>query len=792
MNTLQETLAQLPNPFATQAVSPAEEAAELVDVASMAAPARQALSEGSARARAGRSQVVVLVGEAGAGKSHLLSWLRQKQRRSDDTAATHEPPLFLPVPALPDLAMPFRHALRVLVGALCKRDAAAGATGIEASELGRPLDRLLWDTLLAQCCDLLDAARVGGYQGPAALLKLLGPLCTEGGQRRRLADFAERAQKSWAQVEPGLRQYLLALPTEMSIDSASRAVLVQFPYADRRGLCTAWLAGEELSAKDRERLGAKQVINNEAAAKYVLCSLARMLSARPGGPLTLCYDQAEEVASQLGQPGLLAMAEVIASLQAQGGGLLQVLSCRPATWTRLQEKPVRAAPGTPPPLKSVDATVNLDKPTPADVRALVLSRLQAAFRGGPERPGALYPLADRDVEPAAWPGEVGTARAALAHFAQRFESRRAELVPGAGGAAGAAAAGGAKAAAKNAASAPGTGVPKRDAPSIPNSAAVTRKVAPSTLPAKPAKAETPIIVPVTDKAAKKDAPAPATAPAPEAKKPAPAAAKPAAKPAPEPDRNAPEPLPPSAQSPSIQWMAWASDNNPLADALAQARAELGGSSKPSAAKADAKPKTDAKPAKPEAKPAKAEPAKAAAAPAKAEAKPAAAKPAPEAAAKPADNVPEPLPPSAQSPSIQWSAWAAGETPFPETGADPTVAADASSFDFDVKSKPRSVRATMGMGVVLVNPAAMKAAAEAASQRQRPRSAKVAPRGGQSVNVTQVFSAMGTRTMIEEQRLAEELGVPVDALDDVLARLENEGRVRLMPMSDGQRMIVRET
>ena len=49
-----------------------------------------------------------------------------------------------------------------------------------------------------------ETGRIGTYQAPGALLKLLGPLCVEGGRRRTLGDFAAAAQPIWAQIEPGL------------------------------------------------------------------------------------------------------------------------------------------------------------------------------------------------------------------------------------------------------------------------------------------------------------------------------------------------------------------------------------------------------------------------------------------------------------------------------------------------------------------------------------------------------------------------------------------------------------
>lgn len=407
MSSLRDALASMPNPLSSSAISALDGAA--VDVAELHGEARQAFVRGLLRARRGHSQLVVLLGEAGAGKSHLLWWLKQQHQPGDPLEVC------VPLPALSDLAQPFRHSLRHLVGALCRRDESAPGT----PPLKRPIDVLLWQTLFTQATDLLDAARVGTYQGPAALMKTLGPLCLDGGRPRPLAAFAEEAQKVWSQVEPGLRSYLLSLPTEMSIDSTARAVVVQFPYADRRALVTAWLAGEDLQAKDRERLGAKQVINNESAAKYVLTSLVRLMAAA-GAPLTLLFDQAEQIVEELKQPGLQALAEVISAVQQSGAGALQVLSCRPATWQKLQDKPARPGPAQ---LKQIDHLVRLLRPAPELLREVVQARLGAAFGDELPRPGPLYPLVEGDLS---FLHEVDTPRAALEKLSHRFEERRAE------------------------------------------------------------------------------------------------------------------------------------------------------------------------------------------------------------------------------------------------------------------------------------------------------------------------------------------------------------------------------
>lgn len=420
MTTLSEALAQAPNPLIASASPDVGGDGVWLDLDTVHLEARHELMVGLDRARRGYPQFLVLLGDSGIGKSHLLTWLSKQ-----DHAAAQGLLVLVRMPPLPDLAQPFRHALRQLLAALCRKEVSAVPSD-QAVAFERPIDRLVWEILYTQACDLLDASRVGSYQGPAVLLKMLGPLCLDAGKRRNLAEFAEDAQKVWPQLEPGLRSYLLSLPTENSIDTAARGVLLQYPYTDRRALCTGWLAGEDLSPKDRDKLSAKQVINNESAAKYVLCSLLRTLVALPGLQLGVLYDQAEQQLERLGLPGITAMAEVISTLHGSGASVLQVLAARPATWAKLNDRAPRSSLAQ---LKQVGKTVKLSKPEKELLRDLVEQRLKSSLPEALDKPSSVYPLKDADLALGSWPQAADTPQAALATFASLFEDRRRAALP---------------------------------------------------------------------------------------------------------------------------------------------------------------------------------------------------------------------------------------------------------------------------------------------------------------------------------------------------------------------------
>ena len=855
--------AQAANPFAHTSVSDLDQE-DLVDVAALHGDARQTLLRGLKQAGRGFGQMIALVGDPGSGKSHLLWWLRRQHRPES---------LVVAIPALPDLAQPFRFTLKQLVSGLCRVDK-------KGSPLERPIDRLLWEVIYAQTYDLLDAARVGMYQGPTAVLKQLGPLCLDGGRRRSLADFAEAAQKSWSQIEPGLRSYLLTLPTENSLDATARQVIVQFPYTDRRALVTAWLAGEELATKDRERIGAKQTINQEATARYVLCSLIRLVSVRRPASITILFDQADQLLEQLGQPGLHALADVLGSLHGLTAATLLVLSCRPETFGQFSEKQARPGPSQ---LKQNMELVSLARVGQPQLREVVAARLQSVSSGAVT--SGLAPLRESDL---GFLHEVDTPRAALSRLASVYSER---VATGASGppakpvadAKGAAAAKGV-AAAKPAA-AKGESVNTAKTLDTAKPVVVAKPTAAPTAAAKPAAAQkssipamspsgdalaeamaqaqaggisvdnqrsmthvdksgpaaqrdvkstsAPAKNPVAKAPAKQSAapvsradsgdtvrrvpdealiaktrdgslkvsagptktavptaakvtPAAKDAPTAQAAAAKPAAAKPApAKPAPAKPADNPAPQPaPSSESPSRAWLDMASDNDPLAEAIAAARAELA----PSIAAESAKP-IKARPIQPLPKtsgpliPTDFEPTRQIVIPTG------------EKGGFPDFGaIDEPSKtemgsaPSADSPSVSWLAMAAEDNPF---GTSEPAASSA-------KATARPVRGTAAMGVVVVKPNAAKAAAQTVGgsvsvargggRSTQARIPAVPMRSGSTLSPARILETLDGRSSMAEWQLAEELGVSIDNLSEILNKMSADGQIRLVPSEDG-RMVV---
>ena len=239
--------------------------------------------------------------------------------------------------------------------------------------------------------------------------------------------------------------------------------------------------------------------------------------------------------------------------------------------------------------------------------------------------------------------------------------------------------------------------------------------------------------------AKSTVPAPAPAPAPAAPSAVSGALSPLQMPS---DYHTLEPTRPSSQSPSVTWMALADENDLLSAAIADAQAELG----PKAQSAAPLPE----PKKPAPKPA--------------------AKPAPKPAVAPAPApAPAPTPMTYQksqdSPTVSWKSMASDDALAPVLAAYQSAQART--------EEDRAV--PPGVGGV-----------KKTTQAKLPSVQAMSGKGGLSPEA--VLQAMGNRNTIEENMLAQELGVNLAQLAPALSQLENRAAVRVMTLPGGKRSV----
>ena len=220
----------------------------------------------------------------------------------------------------------------------------------------------------------------------------------------------------------------------------------------------------------------------------------------------------------------------------------------------------------------------------------------------------------------------------------------------------------------------------------------------------------------------------------------------------------------------------AGDNDPLADAIAAAKAELG----PSFAAEAAKP-IKAKPVEPLPKTSKPlvptdfEPTRQIVIPPGMSGFPDFA------ALSSEDKTEIGTAESAVSPSVSWLAMAADES--------------VSGGDSDAGKSARAPRGTAAMGVVV--PGSIKVSAPSgasagsspkAARATQARIAPVAVHKGSSLSPLRVLAVLEGRSSMPEWQLAETLGVSSEALSDLLNVMASDRQVKLIPSEDGRTVV----
>ncbi|MBK9034492.1 MAG: hypothetical protein IPL61_25040 [Myxococcales bacterium] len=350
------TLAQVlldARPFADPVARLDPDALPPPDVATIHAPARMAVAEAIAVVgRERRSQMVLITGDPGMGKTHQLAHLR---RRADGQYVCVD------VPPLKDLAAPFVHIARYAVQGL----AAAGA-----------LERLLWDTLRQvatavradaedhdddDVVDRIDQALIGGEQFAMAFRNLaqqdpeLGALLYKRG--RRLAPLS-------------------GLPADFG------KVLCRITDRDAERAIVDWLRAAELADEDLAALDLRTGVADEARAFEVLRALC-VCSSRP---VVLCLDQIESIAGLVGADGVARMFTALMELYQQAP-IAIVLMCQTQQWIELRKDVPLAA------LDRIRVLPPLAKPTGDEAEAVIAARLAPIWTGtGHTPPYPTWPL----------------------------------------------------------------------------------------------------------------------------------------------------------------------------------------------------------------------------------------------------------------------------------------------------------------------------------------------------------------------------------------------------------------
>ncbi|MFN0122095.1 MAG: ATP-binding protein, partial [Blastocatellia bacterium] len=353
---------------------------------------QQALAETQAN---GGTAAVLLYGEPGSGKTHLLARLRAW------LAPAGAPPrgLFISVPLLAGPRMIWRYLRKRI-----------------ATDLLRPLPASP-DGGVTQLDELLLRHLTDGHDADRQVL--WDRMKTMARQNNLPADELESL---FDQLETRMG---------MGMDLNLRTVISHLFLQRHLRESRAWLYGNALPDAALERLGIAQAENEDNAEDQArdtvltLCALARREM-----PIVLCFDQVESLQMHPGDlTGLFAFGQVLMSLY-HGKYPLALISCIQSEF----QEPLRAAvSGAAWHRITSDGTVLLPSLTRDQAERLARARVDSLPELASQRPpdaDVVWPLVSADIDAALDTGGRCTPRKLLGHCAERFAALHIETHQG--------------------------------------------------------------------------------------------------------------------------------------------------------------------------------------------------------------------------------------------------------------------------------------------------------------------------------------------------------------------------
>lgn len=284
-----------------------------------------------------QTRSLLLVGDSGAGKSHLLGRLKQ---------ALNPKAFFAYLGPWPDSQYLWRHILRQTVDSLVQVPA-----GQQESQL------ILW------------------LQSLSAF------------KQRSLMDWLRGDRKTF------IRNLRDTYPTGIYNASEFFGVLYALVKPELRLLACDWLRGDDLAEDDLHSLGVKQAIDSEDAAQKILANFGRI--ATETQPIVLCFDNLDSLPrSAEGFIDLQALFSVNSTLHNEKlHNFLVIISIITHTW---HENAQRVQPAD---RARLDATLTLRPINLDQAAALWQSRLEPLHQQAKTPPPSpIYPLARQSLE----------------------------------------------------------------------------------------------------------------------------------------------------------------------------------------------------------------------------------------------------------------------------------------------------------------------------------------------------------------------------------------------------------
>ncbi len=359
LDRIQQQILTQPNPFEDRAVGDPWDRAPITDVSSINSAASDTvfrLLEGVNRDR--QTRIILLLGETGAGKSHLIHRiLRQLDERG----------LFVHVEPFGEASLVCKHILREIAVSLGRRRRPGAAPQIV--DFAACVIRDTWRHLLIE-------RGVGRTpKGREQIDKLSGSLEYVFNSFRRQDRFRpiyEALLTHLCDDAPDLDRQFLKTFFRVLLDEDRATVL-------------DWLKGKDLEDIDLKRIGAPRGLLSEDEAFNTIRALA--ILSRFYKPLVICFDQNESLLWGDDDSRFQALVTTLCRVHDFTPNCLLLFTCLKQVWvhdyTRRLQKPEIA--------RFESRPVHLDGLTTESAAALVAARMQRVF-GELQPPYPTYPF----------------------------------------------------------------------------------------------------------------------------------------------------------------------------------------------------------------------------------------------------------------------------------------------------------------------------------------------------------------------------------------------------------------
>ncbi|MHA1265545.1 MAG: hypothetical protein ACTSRS_09950 [Candidatus Helarchaeota archaeon] len=358
---IHELLLKARNPFKNSIVENPRQ--PIVDVESINAELTNLILKSieAIRKKEKRTDLILIQGEPGLGKTHFLSRMRQK--------AKEHAYFFVDLPPVGDISRIYSHIFQQLFINLSWKD---------PRERFSPLQQLVGDLLSKFLITSLSAEQNSLQSQTREILSALKEDHTQVFHYLQLS--AKKAEIRERILEKTILDLLSRYP---GIDQLFLEVLFKIIDEDSEFLALKWLKGYDLSETDLKRLNVRTSIDNDETANRVLSSLLMIIDR----PILFCLDQLESFSVRFeAENGIKILFDTLTNMYNRYQNLCMLLMCQSHVWTEIEKTVEKSA------LDRIQIKKSLTKLSFEEGILLVESRLRLIYPPTLSLPYGTYPF----------------------------------------------------------------------------------------------------------------------------------------------------------------------------------------------------------------------------------------------------------------------------------------------------------------------------------------------------------------------------------------------------------------